>query len=488
MFEKRAKATLIPIEILNTPDFSTGKFDYIKNMHLKVASKEAATSKDGDNSVFDLEAEVKDHPDSLYVKCFAIKANETNDNGDWFSTVELKKAYQTFVGKPVFTNHQNTDVEKARGKVVHSWYDDEKDGIMIIARVDAVAYPHLARGIKEKYMLATSMGAQVSHSLCSICHNFAAKPHEYCGHIKEQKSRKLSGNFECKYHVRGTEEQCPICGSTKEEKRINKVAEIDVHEKNYGINFIENSFVVNPACHDCGVTEVIDVSKFLKKVAEMNAELPVLLKSAATHPISCTDISCMSLINAKDEEMFMTVLGHINNIANRLKDVDKLEKMSNITLSENMTKFAGEQELADLRAALDLISNVSKKMIDQKAQVDMEFLSELVESMAKLQSTIDELSQMGYGKLPSSSEQPASTPVSGAPVSTEGAVAPVLSPDASNPLTGGSKIQSGSAGQVGSVTTPLASLKNCVIKTSKKLNIPLKVSRGKRQVDFRKNK
>ena len=33
--------------------------------------------KTDDNTYFDLEAEVKNHPDSLFVKCFAIKANET---------------------------------------------------------------------------------------------------------------------------------------------------------------------------------------------------------------------------------------------------------------------------------------------------------------------------------------------------------------------------------------------------------------------------
>jgi hypothetical protein len=489
MFEKRATATLVPIEVLNNPDFSNGKFDFIQNLNLKIsiASKEAATNKDGDSPIFDLEAEVKDHPDSLYVKCFAIKANETNDNGDWFSTDELKKSYATFVGKPVFTNHQNNDVEKARGKVVHSWYDDERDGIMIIARVDAVAYPHLARGIKEKYMLSTSMGAQVAYSLCSICHNYASKPHEYCGHIKEQKGRKLSGVFECQYHTRGTEDKCPICSSIKGEKKLNKIADLDAHEKNYGINFIENSFVVNPACHECGVTEVIDISKFLKKVAEINAQLPGLLKSASSHAIACTDKTCISLIGEKEEEIFKTALSHINNMANRLKDIERLEKLSNITISSNLSKFAGEQELTDLRTALDLVSKVSKKMIDQKAQVDLEFLEDLVKAMSQLQETIDELTQMGYGRL-----QDSSTPTSPAMDSLSGPgaapTAPSLSPDAANPLAGESKIQSGSAGQVGNVTTPLASLKDGIIKGGKKINISLKVAHGKKRVDIRKNK
>ena len=34
--------------------------------------------------------------DSLFVKCFAIKADETNDNGDHFQKDELQKAYGNF--------------------------------------------------------------------------------------------------------------------------------------------------------------------------------------------------------------------------------------------------------------------------------------------------------------------------------------------------------------------------------------------------------
>ena len=153
MFEKKSQVVATPLSVLHNPDYFSGPNSYIASVDLKTASKEAEVTKDGDGVEFDLEAEVREHPDFLYIKCFAIKANETNDNGDWFSTEELKKATHTFVGVPCFVNHQNNDVEQSRGKVVHSWYDDEQDGIMIISRVDAVAYPHLARGIKEKYIL-----------------------------------------------------------------------------------------------------------------------------------------------------------------------------------------------------------------------------------------------------------------------------------------------------------------------------------------------
>ena len=137
---------------------------------IKTASK---TSNNEDLGGFDLKEATTEHPDHLYIKIFAIKKDEPNDNGDAFDATQLKEAAPTFVGVPLFTNHQNDDVEKSRGECVHSWYDTEAGGIYVIGRVDKVAYPKLARGIEEGYISGTSMGCSVEYSLCSICHNMA---------------------------------------------------------------------------------------------------------------------------------------------------------------------------------------------------------------------------------------------------------------------------------------------------------------------------
>lgn len=935
MLEKKAKFNST-IDVIHNPKFETGMFDYIKSLNLKIASvdetKIPKINKDGNSPEFDLEAEVREHPDFLFVKIFAIKANETNDNGDWFSTEELKKAYSTFVDAPIFTNHQNTDIEKAKGKVVHSWYDDEKDGIMIIARIDTVAYPDLARGIKTGYMLGTSMGCltpecrilmhngtylpikdvqvgdrvythtgeikevknvqirlfdglikkinmegyispieitpnhkmmtlkkqelcacgcggilpvkkkkalgwkskyskrflnghfqnvwntnkyakthknelkekmqdrreftvndldwvpsgemkkndilllpvrknakqpqdidctvekcrligyflaegcysrlggelysvtfsfgldekdtyvrevadlmkmvfpncrpciiprkkgnaclvvvrnkeiakwfyelcgeyshkkkladrvlswpdhylkhligaylngdgcgsarrpdertgsvvqtlngtsvsedlisqihlmlfkvgvynrvcadvnsksveikkavnygmttvtrqllgnevtmdirpsyrieiphhdmdklekyssyvrvprhvrdysnlkfidvdenttyigrrissveeypyngtvynlqieddysyvvediavkncQVQYSLCSICHNMSTKPNEYCGHIKEQKGKKLSGKTECRYHDHGTEDHCPLCGSTKQESRIIKYENQDVHEKNYNLRFIEDSVVSQPACHDCGITDIIDTSKFLKKVAEINAMLPGLLKAASTTPISCTNTSCTRLCNEQDSETIMKVLNQINVIANNIQEVEKynvlLNKTSSINL-ESLSKYAGAQEIKDLRTAIDLIGNVSKKMIDQKGQIDLEFTSEIIDALAKLQETTDELEQQGFSRLPSPEETTGTTeipPVGTDVAGTTGTPAPLTptAPGGVNPAVGTSKVNTGPTETgVGSVTGPMASVGKNWLKVARNKKITL---------------
>jgi len=441
-FFKIAKQFITPseIEALNRPDLSDSVFkDVGLSVRANVVEDTANEIKQHEEhlaeSDFNLEAEVRDHPTSLYIKCFAIKANEMNDNGDWFSRDELKKAYRTFIGCPVFTNHQNTDVDNTRGKVLHSWYDDDKDGIMIIARVDAEAYPQLARGIKEKYVIGTSMGCQVQYSVCSICHNYAESQDQYCEHIKERKTRQVVAKKQkCMYHKHGTEDRCPVCGSHKKKPKIFDV-EDKAYERNYGLRFIENSFVVNPACHDCGITDIIDTQIFLKKVAEISSRLPGLLKVASQTDIMCDDRSCV--------------------------------------------KLAGQKELDDLGQALELITGVSKTMLDQKNQIDLEFLSDLVKVLADLQQVTDELTQQGFGRL----ESPGAGAVEeGTPQPAEGTLPteqPALEPVAPTP-GGGSKVMSGPAGNVGTVTMPNASAR---FDLSKVANI-FKGAEAKRRISI----
>ena len=458
MLEKRAEygIEVSEIEPLNTPDF---RLSFIKNQNLlikenvlqntiqKIAetSKKSSEDKDGDGEnapTFDLEAEISKHPDSLFIKCFAIKADETNDNGDYFSREELIKGTPTFVGVPLFTNHANSDINEARGKVVHSWWDEEKNGIMIVGRVDAEAYPQLARGIKEEYVLGTSMGCQVQHSICSICHNYAETPDQYCGCISERKTRHVSSrNQKCKYHEQGGESKCPICECKKGETKKYKVDK-QAFEYNYGIKFIENSFVVNPACPECGVTEVIDPAKFRKIVAEILDKLPKLLKEAEQKPIMCTDQTCI--------------------------------------------KIAGQEEINLLNQALDHISSVSETMLQQKEQIDLEFLSDLVAVLSDLQDVIDELTEQGYGRLqsPGQPPEPGADAAGGMENQVPGEITHSVNPTPPNP-GGGGKIQSGPAGQAGTVTGPLANkalnleklAKNLIKKNNRRFDIYLEIEK-----------
>lgn len=138
--------------------------DFKPCMYDGVVIKTASTkNKDGSSEADRVLAEqIEKHPNSLFFRAKAIEADIPNNNGDSFSTSELKRACQTFVGVPFFTNHQNDDVEKARGKIVFAEWDEKDKAIYVIAFVDREAYPHLCRGIEQEYVTGVSMGAVCS--------------------------------------------------------------------------------------------------------------------------------------------------------------------------------------------------------------------------------------------------------------------------------------------------------------------------------------
>jgi hypothetical protein len=352
LFKKAGTSLKSSIDPLNKPDWKEYNMGQIKLASIQ-------KNKDSDLGGFDLQAEIDKHPDNLFVKVFAIKKDEVNDNADAFSEAELIKATHTFIGVPVFCNHQNDDVEKARGIVVHAWYDKEKGGINTIARVDRVAYPTLARGIEEGIIVGTSMGCSVDYSLCSICHNKAHTAEEYCDCVKHRKNKKFSGKVKCEFHESKNEpvEDCPICGSKKgKTKQEKELKEAKIYEHNFGIKFIEDSFVVNPACHDCLVQEIFNTTEFEKKVA---------------------------------------------SIKNKVMKLANVECTTGCSIDGKLQKVAGKNELQDLSQVMDILEKVAKSMMSQKQYVSMEYVSDLVETLANVQSTLDELTEMGYGQIPS---------------------------------------------------------------------------------------
>lgn len=199
-----------------------------------------------------IEAEIQKHPTALFFRAKAIKANEPNSNGDYFSVEELVKAYKSFEGVPFFTNHNNQNVENARGKVIFAEWIPEEESIYTISFIDREAFPHICRSIEEEYITGVSMGCSVEYSTCNICGNRAEKTEDYCSHIKERKGRTFSGKA-----------RNVVTGEVKEFKNEQ------VFEYNYGIKFIELSAVVDPACQSCRIEGLIKNDELLKKVANL---------------------------------------------------------------------------------------------------------------------------------------------------------------------------------------------------------------------------
>lgn len=136
-------------------------------------------------------------PGYLYVRSRAI-SSRTNDNFDTFPAEEIEKGYKTFIGKPVFVNHNNDNHRRARGVIIDAALHRDKnpDGspdtwAEVLMEVDAVRFPKLAKAILAGHIDRTSMGTDVAYSLCSFCGNKASTPLEYCKHIPKMKGQRI---------------------------------------------------------------------------------------------------------------------------------------------------------------------------------------------------------------------------------------------------------------------------------------------------------
>jgi len=244
------KLALCEVTPFNTETDDTGNLKMVKTASGKISITP------GSDKAKIIEAEIKKHPTALFFRAKAIKADEANSNGDYFSEEEILKSYKSFEGVPFFTNHDNQDIEKARGKIIYAEWVPEEKAVYTIAFVDREAYPHICRGIEEEYASGVSMGASIDYSICNICGNRAEKTEDYCWHIRERKGRKFSGKA-----------KNVVTGEMKEFK------DHQVFEYNYGIKFIELSGVVDPACPSCRIEGIIDNNQYLKKVANIQNTL-----------------------------------------------------------------------------------------------------------------------------------------------------------------------------------------------------------------------
>jgi len=76
-----------------------------------------------------------------------------------------------------FTNHDNQNVENARGKVIHAEWNEAENSVYAISFVDREAFPHICRSIEEEYITGVSMGA-ISEGSMILMENGTQKPIE----------------------------------------------------------------------------------------------------------------------------------------------------------------------------------------------------------------------------------------------------------------------------------------------------------------------
>lgn len=215
------------------------KFASAQVIEAKMAQKDGGLIKDAHRHTFDYDP----RPGYLYVRSRAI-SSRINDNYDEFPADEIKSAYMSFVGKPVFVNHHNENHRRARGVIVDAALHEDripKTGEMdtwveVLMEVDAVRFPKLAQAILAGEIDRTSMGCDVKASQCSACGNWAETPLQYCSHIPSQKGLKVRRKL-----ASGVQE------------------DVLVYEKCVGLSFFENSLLVeepaDPTAYFLGVDD-----------------------------------------------------------------------------------------------------------------------------------------------------------------------------------------------------------------------------------------
>jgi hypothetical protein len=258
-----------------------------------------------------------------------------NQNGDAFPESELLreivdpkdstktiKAFQTFIGKGLFTDHKSSEVENIRGIILDAAYDHEAKGVDLLIALDKVNYPELARQVSAGYSTQVSMGTQVNYSLCSSCGNKAVTEHDYCQHVASGKGLSRAG-----------------------QKRI--------YEVNNGLNFIELSMVGNAADPRAKIKTIIAQAQNAKKNLEN-------LSSTAT------------------ESENQLILGSINRLENQISDLQTcLAKMAGESKTQEQLLTS---EILNKIATLETqINEIGGRFMTQKTQEKKAYMQGTVE-------------------------------------------------------------------------------------------------------------
>lgn len=107
----------------------------------------------------------------LYVSVRACSADVPNLNDDMLPHEELKTAYRTFEGCPVFVNHKANDPDRARGYIIGAEYHDEDPSdrwIEILMEMDEVTFPKLCGYIRSGEIDTVSMGCFVPGTMIKM--------------------------------------------------------------------------------------------------------------------------------------------------------------------------------------------------------------------------------------------------------------------------------------------------------------------------------
>lgn len=195
-----------------------------------------------------------------------------NLNGDFFCHEELTERYKTFIGKSVFVDHNNDNVNNARGIILDAIYNNNGYYVELLEAIDKKAFPQLAGEIEKKRITDTSMGCSCGYTICSICGNEAHTEDDFCEHILNYKSLTYDG--------------------------------LPVFEDNRNVNFFEDSIITTMGADP--------EAKILEKVA---SKTPRTGNNIQTYYHERNDKQLLNEVNQRSEN------GRIQSMAKRLQNL-----------------------------------------------------------------------------------------------------------------------------------------------------------------------
>ena len=266
--------------------------------------------------------------------------------------------FKTFIGRPIFIDHNNSDPQRARGVIVDAMLHIEsptkissdsywgkapnnhkpETWIELLLEVDGKAFPKLAKALTSGHVNAVSMGCNVEYTVCSVCDHEAANIDEYCDHIRKKGATFKTGNVE-------------------------KLA----YEDCYNVNFFEISAVFDPADVTALFTEPViksasnneDFTSFAQGENRDNSSF------GWGEAVDSEEREAMGEFLTRHEEIFNL----FENIRNDYKegDIQKFEENS-LMLEEILEKyskaFLGEPEWKRLLENIKMIHLVGVNILE----------------------------------------------------------------------------------------------------------------------------
>lgn len=288
----------------------------------------------------------------------------SNQNGDIFPSIELKKAYSKWRGRPLCINHQSSDVEGVRGIIIDTHWDEKYKRVVALCALDKKSYPDLAHKVKTGYANCVSMGTAVGRALCTVCQKSAVTERDYCDCIRSRKGQRING--------------------------------IRVGEVNLDLNPIELSLVVTPADQQAKVLKIIasmnnyvDQRKSLLEEKEQVgveklAQLDDSIKSVQTQLnrlfAECTDVACQFV---RGEDGHIKLVKKAQDVSweaffDTARDIDFANDYDKRELFDKLNQMRPMLKTEDLRSNPELLMNLADVMSSKNKYLHEAFLQPIM--------------------------------------------------------------------------------------------------------------